>query len=299
MDTNGYIFYSICFRNLTSSWKLVFGFSHVKLAVSCWCTMSAYRNAKKIAKGALPDEEADSDDDLNSENEEVSADEGQDSEEEEDSDQEEGEDDSVDRVKAGLKWVKPGRAGAGDAGSDGSDDEDAEEEEEEDPNREIAFPAQCSLCNKTLFNMEQMNDHLTSKGHDKKQKQYDQSRIKFFRTSDQVAKLKARNQRKKDKKMAKKKEVQQAQKANGHVWGEHKKPPKSMEQRAAEAQPKKIDPPKPKDTRTRAEKRASAKPKPSAKKSHMGGGGRGRPGDKADMSALPKQQGKRKNRERD
>ena len=208
--------------------------------------MSVFRNAKKIERGALPDEEDDSDDDesvasdAESESESEGGGEGS---EVGDAAEEEGRDSgsesragkkrkttAEDTVKAGMKWVKPGRAGDGE--SEDEDDEDEGQSDEEDSDREIAFPAQCSLCKKTLFNLGQLNDHMVSKGHAKKQKVYDKGKIAFFRTPAQVAKLKERNQRKKDRKIAKKRE---AQAAKGHVWGEHRKPPKSREQRAAEA----------------------------------------------------------------
>jgi hypothetical protein len=288
--------------------------------VETWCLsarMSVFRNAKKIVKGALPDEEEDSDDALSEE---------EDSEQEEqlegDSDEEDGsgsdeEDDGDERggkmqktgeeaVRAGMKWVKPGRAGGGNSDDDSDDEEEEEdkEEEEEDADREISFPAQCSLCSKTFFNMPQIVEHMTSKGHLNKQRVYDQGQKKFFRSPAQVAKLKERNQRKKEKKLAKKKAEQAAR---GHVWGEHKKPPKSAEQRAADeaaakaaAMANKTPMMKEKDNRTRAEKRASKKSKEEREttKGHVGGGGRGRPGDKNDWDSLPKQQGKRKNREK-
>lgn len=272
--------------------------------------MSVFRNAKKIAKGALPDEEEDSDDALtdDEESEQEEQLEG-DSDEEDGSDEEEGDKrggkkqkTGKEEVRAGMKWVKPGRAG--EANSDEEDEED-EAEAEEDADREISFPAQCALCSKTFFNMPQLVEHMTSKGHLKKQRVYDQGQIKFFRSPAQVAKLKERNQKKKEKKLAKKKTEQAAK---GHVWGEHKKPPKSPAQRAAEASAAKAaamanTPPviKEKDNRTRAEKRAAKRTREEERvpvKGHVAGGGRGRPGDKNDWDSLPKQQGKRKNRQK-
>jgi hypothetical protein len=283
--------------------------------------MSVFRNAKKIERGALPDEEDDSDDDesvasgAESESESEGGGEGS----EGDAGEEEGRDSgsesgeparagkkrkttAEDTVKAGMKWVKPGRAGDGE--SEDEDDEDEGQSDEEDSHREIAFPAQCSLCKKTLFNMGQLNDHMVSKGHAKKQKVYDKGKIAFFRTPAQIAKLKERNQRKKDRKIAKKRE---AQATKGHVWGEHRKPPKSREQRAAEAAAaaKKPSPAaqKMQDKRTRAEKRASARGEPLAAasdKKHRHGrkdliaGKHSK--ERSNFEVLPKQQGKRKNR---
>ena len=152
---------------------------------------------------------------------------------------------------------------------------------------------------KTFFNLEQLQLHMVSKGHAKKQRVYDQGEKKFFRTAAQVAKLKARNQRKREKKLAKKREERGAQ---GHTWGEHRKPPKSAAQREADAAA--AAPKKPKDTRTRAEKRAAARQhtepaEAPPRKDHVGGGGRKRPGDKDDWNSLPKQQGLRKNKKRE
>jgi flagellar biosynthesis GTPase FlhF len=279
--------------------------------------MSVFRNAKRIAKGVLPEELDDSedsdgaldsgaesgeDDGAGSDGESHSVRSGED----QGSDGEEGDSDAdsgplgskrqktgADAAQAGFRWVRPGRAGE-EASSDGESEDDAAEDAEVDPSA-ISFPARCALCTKTFFNMEQLQLHMVSKGHAKKQRVYDQGQKKFFRSAAQVAKLKARNERKKQNKLAKKREQREKP---GHVWGEHKKPPKSPAQRAAEAAA--AAPKKPKDTRTRAEKRASAKqqnePK-SVKKDHVGGGGRHRPGDRGDWDSLPKQQGKRKNRQ--
>jgi hypothetical protein len=269
--------------------------------------MSVFRNAKKIERGALPDEEDDSDDDDESL---ASGDEGGESgsdgsDSEDDTEQRAGKKRKAsdeDSVKAGMKWVKPGRATeASDSDDDGSE-EDNEDDEDEDGDKEISFPAQCSLCKKTLFNMGQLNDHMKSKGHAKKQKVFDKGKIAFFRTPAQIAKLKERNQRKKDRKFAKKKE----QKAvKGHVWGEHKKPPKSREQRAAEAAAAQKASPLAsklagkKDKRTRAEKRASARggmvEAIAGKGKHHAAEGKGSKA-RSDFESLPKQQGKRKNR---
>jgi hypothetical protein len=276
--------------------------------------MSVFRNAKRIAKGVLPEELEDSEDsdgalDSGAESGEDGG-AGSDGEsdaggsgEDEGGDREEGDSDAdggplgskrqKTGAQTGFRWVRPGRAGE-EASSDGESEDDAPEDAEVDPSA-ISFPARCALCTKTFFNMEQLQLHMVSKGHAKKQRVYDQGQKKFFRSAAQVAKLKARNERKKQKKLAKQREQR---KAPGHVWGEHKKPPKSPAQRAAEAAA--AAPKKPKDTRTRAEKRASAKqqnePK-SVKKDQVGGGGRHRPGDKDDWDSLPKQQGKRKNRQ--
>ena len=290
--------------------------------------MSVFRNAKKIAKGALPDEEDDSDDALDSGAESGGDDddsdaggsdgESGDGSDGEGSDGESGDDSDADAdggggggpragkrqktgadaVQAGLRWVRPGRAGEGASSGGESDEDDAAEDAAVDPDA-IAFPVQCGLCSKTFFNLEQLQLHMVSKGHAKKQRVYDQGEKKFFRTAAQVAKLKARNQRKREKKLAKKREERGAQ---GHTWGEHRKPPKSAAQRAADAAT--AAPKKPKDTRTRAEKRAAARQhtepaEAPPRKDHVGGGGRKRPGDKDDWNSLPKQQGLRKNKKRE
>jgi hypothetical protein len=268
--------------------------------------MSVFRNAKKIISGALHDEDEDSDD-RSSDEERDSEEEGDSENENEDSGDDDSDEDgrskkkhksSEELVEAGLKWVKPGKAG--EAGSDDDSEESAGEEENDDAEREIEFPCRCSLCTKTFFNMEQLVAHMKSKGHLKKQKGYDLGVKKFFRKPDQVAKLKERNRRKKERKIAQKKTEKSA---TGHVWGEHKKPPKSAEQRAAEAAAMKakkpLAPAKPKDKRTRGEKRRDKRLKEEQrepKKEQVGGGGRTRPGDKSDWDSLPKQQGKRKNR---
>ena len=272
------------------------------------------RNAKRISKGVLPEEmdgsDFENDSDGESEDEAQSGAESDGSESGESSSQVEDESSNNkqsskkqrlgdDLVRAGMRWVKPGRAG--EAGSEGSDEEDSDEDEDENPDREIAFPAQCSLCKKTLFNLHDLQDHMTSKAHAKKQRKYEQGTKKFFRTANQIAKLKARNHRKKERKMMKRKS-DQAKK--GHVWGEHKKPPKSAEQRAADAAAAK---PKPKITpfkRMAKSEEDTGKNEPNKRRGHKqhhsqkGAGGRGRPGDKSDFDSLPKQQGKRKNRER-
>jgi hypothetical protein len=183
--------------------------------------MSVFKRGLKLSKGAALEELEFSDSD--SSDGDVSEDKseqhsGQEDESEDDgSSEDRNEKISGTQSKSRTKRRQPEK----------TDDEDHDEEENEEGSDEdteadpsnIEYPVTCSLCNKLLFNLASVNEHVASKSHLKKEAIV----AKKSRESlppEKVQKLKAKNERKRQRRLEKKRMAQV------HVWGEHVKPEK-------------------------------------------------------------------------
>ena len=203
--------------------------------------MSVFRTGLKIGKGATLDELEISDSD--SSEDDVNAQTEEDTESENDEEEE-----RTVQKSAGSKSVKKSAISQPVAeknnvrkrGKDQLDnDEESENEEEEarsgseaeasdDPNN-IEYPVTCALCNRVLFNLAAVNQHMQSKAHIKKEAEMSKTDGVTL-SEEKIQKLKARSDRKRQRRLERK----QAERAvRGHVWGAHVKPDKGVPAPAA------------------------------------------------------------------
>ena len=193
--------------------------------------MSVFKRGLKLSKGATLDElefsDSDSSDDDVSEKQAAEdtgsegqwdnlQDEGTASDEDEEESKPKGrankETKRHDSTKGSERVLKLDEAEEDDEGD--SDSQDAEQ----DPSK-IEYPVTCSLCNKLLFDLASVNQHMASKAHIKKEALV-AKKSRDNLDPEKVQKLKARNERKRQRRLEKKRA------AHGHVWGEHVKPEK-------------------------------------------------------------------------
>jgi len=162
--------------------------------------MSVFRRGVRVARGAAVDELPSDDSDSDSEDDSTMS-----------AREEESDEDGQGPVNLGWKFEPDQHAES----SSRDEEDDGDEGDEGAPQ----FPITCAICTgKTLFRMKDVNDHMASKRHKKKEAEYELAQRKAKRTSEQIDKLKARNARKKQRKMEKKKSERT------HVWGQHKEP---------------------------------------------------------------------------
>lgn len=198
--------------------------------------MSVFRRGKKLAGGAMHEElSSSSDDDDSEEEKEVDGEEEAGSEGQE----EDEEDDVEDSTNVDLGWhYEPevevqeepkGKGRGGDEHDSDSEEDDVREGDEDGDRRErtaadgeVLFPVTCSICEKVLFNEKTAAEHMRSVRHLKNEQRFVQQQRSSKRTTGQIEKLQARNQRKKDRKNQKK----QQGNTKTHVWGQHKLPEK-------------------------------------------------------------------------
>jgi hypothetical protein len=197
--------------------------------------MSVFRTGLKIGKGATLDELEISDSDSSEDDINTQTDEDTESEDDE-------EERTVQKKSASLKSVSEPKKSTvsrsvverGNEKKRGENDieNDEESEDEEarsgseaetsiDPNN-IEYPVTCALCNRVLFNLAAVNQHMKSKAHIKKEAEMSKTEgVKL--SEEKIQKLKARSERKRQRRLERKKTERAAQ---GHVWGAHVKPEK-------------------------------------------------------------------------
>ena len=179
--------------------------------------MSVFRRGLKLSQGALADE---LDDSSGSESEGLET--KDDESEEEDQDEDSDEEDRVSHSDEEAEEEEESNSRRRGATRDADDDEGEADVDDEDPGQ-VKYPVVCSLCNKTLFNLDSVNQHMKSKDHLKKEALAAKA-MKQPLTAEKIARLKARSEQKRQRRLAKKKQVRESA---GHVWGQHVKPAKN------------------------------------------------------------------------
>ena len=196
----------------------------------CTCQMSVFKRGLKLSKGTTLDELelSDSDSDTGSEKQSESSEHI-----EQETDEESSEDELDNRPSVGKK-DKRKRVPENEKRKEESENDDDEksqveedsddegaEEKDADPSN-IKYPVTCALCNRILFNLDAVNKHVASKAHLKKEAEL-AKKEKSSLSDEKIQKLKARNERKRQRRLEKKRAERAAQ---GHVWGAHTKPEK-------------------------------------------------------------------------
>jgi hypothetical protein len=201
--------------------------------------MSVFKRGLKISRGAVYDELGISDSD-SSEGQSDDPKDGTDDDSSEESDTEETNVTLKNAKEKVLSFEKPGKKfkktpkdeEAEDHAEEAVDDEsgdDAEKEAAEDDDSKpvdlnnIQYPITCSLCNRVLFDIQAVNQHMVSKSHLKKEALLAKEKKEAL-PADKVQQLKARNAAKRQRRIDRKRKERESK---GHVWGQHVKPDKS------------------------------------------------------------------------